>query len=214
MNFKLRLAVLALTMFSLSGQASPAKLIELGTADWLAQAGWLEKQRDWPNLLVWGQTWSQLQPQQAAAWFVQGRALSELQRPQEAIAAYLHNLRLDPNDLYAHHNLGNLYRKQRLHVPAMQAYREALRVNPDYIPAWHNLGLAYYEHKGVEGVGQALRQLHASDPALAEAWRKLAVDYALSRDERVAQEAVRMLKNLDPAKREHMFAILFPPEGK
>lgn len=176
--------------------------------DWLGRAQWLERRGDWPNLLDWGQRWTQSEPGNGLAWFVLGRALAALQRYPEAILAYQRSLRLDPADVHAHNNLGNAYRQRQRHDDALRAYRQAVRIDPAYGPAWHNLGITFFDLRGVAGVARALQRLDASDPALADAWRSLALDYSRSRDERHARDALSLLRGLSDAQRERMFDIL------
>jgi tetratricopeptide (TPR) repeat protein len=178
-------------------------------AEWLAQARKLERQGNWSELLELGRQWTQTESRNALAWFVRGRASSELQRQGEAIAAYRQALKIEPGDVHSINNLGNAYRDSGRVREAMQTWREALRINPGYVPAWHNIGLAFYVLKGQAGVVQALQRLQAVDPVLAEVWRKLAVDYAVTRDERLARDAVRVLRDLNEAQRARMFDILF-----
>lgn len=180
----------------------------LGQADWLERASTLEKLKDWPGLLAWGGRWTGVEPDNATAWFVLGRAYSKVGRFPEAIAAYRQNLKIDASDVGALINLGNLYRASN-HLPeALTAYREALQRDPDYIQAWHNLGQTLFAMKGMVGVTAALRQLNAHEPELAAAWRQLIVEYAVSRDQRVAQKAIKVLRGLDADKRRRMFDIL------
>jgi len=193
--------------FGLDG--GEAALAARPQAEWVRQAQTLEKNADWPGLLAWGQAWAQVDAGNALAWFVQGRALGELGRFAEAIAAYRRNLRLDPGDVHARNNLGNAWRDSGRPREAMQAYRAALEIDPGYVQAWHNLGLTFYLVKGQAGVAQALHKLQAADPALAEVWRALAVEYAITRDARVAREAVRVLRGLSETERARLFGILF-----
>jgi len=193
--------------FGLDG--GQAALAARPQAEWVRQAQTLEKHADWPGLLAWGQAWAQVDAGNALAWFVQGRALGELGRFAEAIAAYRRNLRLDPGDVHARNNLGNAWRDSGRPREAMQAYRAALEIAPGYVQAWHNLGLTFYLVKGQAGVAQALHKLQAADPALAEVWRALAVEYSVTRDARVAHEAVRVLRGLSAAERARLFGILF-----
>jgi tetratricopeptide (TPR) repeat protein len=178
-------------------------------ADWVRQAQALERRGDWAALLAWGREWAAADATNPLAWFVQGRALGELGRLDEAIAAYRQNLRLVPGDVWARNNLGNAYRDHGRPRDAMQAYRAAVEADQDYFPAWHNLGLTFYRLKGQAGVVEALQRLHAVDPKLAEAWRVLAVAYSLTGDARLADEAARVLRGLNAAERSRMLAILF-----
>lgn len=181
----------------------------MSQSDWLARATALEQQRNWPALRDWGKRWSEVDPANANAWFVHARALSKMNDPAAAIAAYQRNLELAPHDIFALINLGNLYRDGRQYRSALSAYRDAAQIDPNYIPAWHNLGLTFYGLHGLSGVTQVLLQLRTTDPLLADAWRTLAVEYSLTRDPRVAQKAIVVLRSLDADKRQRMFDILF-----
>lgn len=178
-------------------------------AEWLGQAQSLERQRNWNGLLELGRQWTQAESRKALAWFVLGRAASELGQHAEAIAAYERALRIEPDDVYSINNLGNAYRDSGHPRQAMHLWRQAVRINPGYLQAWNNLGTTFYALKGQAGVVQALQRLQATDPALAEVWRKLAIEYSISRDERVARQAVGVLRGLSEAERTRMFAILF-----
>jgi tetratricopeptide (TPR) repeat protein len=182
---------------------------EVRQADWIDRAVDLERHKDWQGLLNWGRQWARVEPTNATAWFVQGRALSEMRRYPDAIEAYRQNLQIEPGDVFALNNLGNAYRYSKRFREAMTAYRDAVQVNPDYIPAWQNLGLTFYALKGAAGVTLAIQQLSASDPDLADAWRKLAIEYSISQDQRVAQKAIGVLRGLGADKRRRMFEILF-----
>lgn len=178
-------------------------------AEWVRQARILERRRDWPGLLVWGRDWAAADAGSALARFVQGRALAELGRLPEAIAAYREALKIDPADVWALNNLGNALRDSGQPREAMQAYRAAVEIDSGYIAAWHNLGWMFYLAKGEAGVAQALQRLDTVDPRLSGVWRALALDYALTRDARVAQDAVRVLQGLDATERTRLFRILF-----
>jgi tetratricopeptide (TPR) repeat protein len=184
--------------------------MQLATAgDRLARAKALERDGDWQALLDLGERWTREEPDKALAWYVLGRANSELQRYPEAVAAYRKDISLDPDDPYAFTNLGNAFRNEGRYYDAMRAYRDALRRKPDCVRSWHNLGLTYFNLKGVAGVTQALDRLRQVDPELAAAWQKLAVEYASTRDERLARDALKVLASLDASRRERMFNILF-----
>lgn len=176
---------------------------------WVRQARDLERSRDWPGLLAWGQDWARVDAENPLAWFVQGRALGELGRYGEAIVSYRHNLRLAPGDVQARNNLGNAWRDSGRPREAMRAYRAAVEIDPDYIQAWRNLGLTFYLEKGEAGVARALRKLQAIDPELADVWRAMAVEYSVAGDERVAREAIRRWRGLSKTQRARMFGIIF-----
>ncbi|HMA12111.1 MAG TPA: tetratricopeptide repeat protein [Steroidobacteraceae bacterium] len=200
-------AAAAAQTFGLDG--GQAALAARPHAEWVRQAQALEKRADWTGLLAWGRAWAQADANNPLAWFIQGRALGEMGRHAEAIAAYRQNLRLAPGDVWAHNNLGNAYRDSGRPREAMQAYRAAVEADPDYVPAWYNLGLTFYLTKGEAGATQALRKLQAADPELAAVWRALAVEYSVTHDPQIAREAVRVLRDLSETRRARLFGILF-----
>ncbi|MGA9991622.1 MAG: tetratricopeptide repeat protein [Thiobacillaceae bacterium] len=189
-------------------QAAPHSAAAASRPNWTRQAIAREQSRDWQGLIDLGRRWTAAEPKNAAAWFVLGRALGQMNQYSEAISAYLKDLEIEPRDFNARNNLGNLYRDSRRYSEALHAYRDAVRVNPDYIPAWYNLAITYYQLNGLAGVSQALQQLRTVDPRLADAWAKLGIQYLQTHDERVAQEAVKVLHSLTKASREKMFGIL------
>ena len=211
--------LLSLTCLALAGPAAAAETFGLEgdqaslaarpQGEWVRQAQALERSADWPRLLAWGQDWARVDAKNPLAWFVQGRALGELGRYDEAIAAYGHNLRVAPGDVQARNNLGNALRDSGRPREAMRTYRAAVEINPDYIQAWRNLGLTFYLMKGEAGVAQALQKLQAIDPRLADVWRALAVEYSVTGDERVARKAVQVWRGLSKAKRAQMFGVIF-----
>lgn len=178
-------------------------------AEWVRQAQTLEKRADWIGLLSHGRDWARADRQNPIAWFVQGRALAELGRHAEAIAAYRQNLRLVPRDVWAWNNLGSAWRDSGNPREAMQAYRAAVEIDPGYLPAWSNLGLTFYLAKGEAGVAQALQRLEAADPKLAAAWRQLAIEHSMTRDPRLAGEAIEIFRGIDEARRRRLFDIVF-----
>jgi tetratricopeptide (TPR) repeat protein len=177
-------------------------------AEWLGRASLLEKQRDWHGLLLLGRQWTWSDRDSALAWFVLGRAYSELKRNAEAIAAYQHALRLDPGDIHARNNLGNVYRDSQRYRDALYAYREAVRLNPDYLPAWHNMGRTFFVMKGQVGVIDAVERVRRTHPELANAWYSLLIGYYQTRNDTAAREALDLLKRLKPEEVDRLFAIL------
>jgi len=63
-------------------------------------------------------------------------------RPEEAIAAFQKVLRIDPNDVGANVNLGQLYAAQRKYPEAIAVLRVAVAAEPYNATALYNLGTA------------------------------------------------------------------------
>ncbi len=58
-------------------------------------------------------------------------------------------LKLKPDYVEAHYNLGNAYAMQGKFDEALKAYLIVIKLKPDYIVAHYNLGLVYLE-KGLK----------------------------------------------------------------
>lgn len=74
--------------------------------------------------------------------YVLGLLAKTHNRPEEAIAAFQKVLRVDPNDVGANVNLGQLYAQQRKYVEAIAALRIAVAAEPYNATALYNLGTA------------------------------------------------------------------------
>ena len=74
--------------------------------------------------------------------YVLGLAAKSQNRPEEAITYFQKVLRLDPNDVGANVNLGQLYAQQRKYVEAIAVLRTAIAAEPYNATALYNLGTA------------------------------------------------------------------------
>lgn len=78
-----------------------------------------------------------------------GSALDKIPgRLNEAIAQYQEALRLNPNYVEAHYNLGRALAMLDRTPEAIAQYEEALRLNPGYVNAHYNLGLTLEKMPG------------------------------------------------------------------
>ncbi|MBF0154317.1 MAG: tetratricopeptide repeat protein [Magnetococcales bacterium] len=93
----------------------------------------------------------------------------QLGNPEQAIPCWQQALRIEPNFVEAHYNLGNLLRDMQRPEEAEAAYHQALRLKPDYAAAHNNLGtLLQHQHRFTEAE-TALRQALHHKPDFAEA---------------------------------------------
>lgn len=60
-----------------------------------------------------------------------------------AFSAFTQAAKKDPNNVYAHYNLGYLYQKRGNTQQALQEYGLALQANPKYVPALYNSATIY-----------------------------------------------------------------------
>jgi len=83
--------------------------------------------------------------------------IAKTPKPEEAIAAFQHVLKVDPNDVGANINLGQIYSQQRKYPEAIAAFRIAIAVEPYNGTALYNLGQALMR-AGQRDEGQAVTQ--------------------------------------------------------
>jgi tetratricopeptide (TPR) repeat protein len=76
-------------------------------------------------------------------WVLLGIDHQKRKEHKQAIEAYRKALRMDPNYVEAHYNLGYGYSKLGLHREAIEAYKQAIRIQPDAANTHYNLGISY-----------------------------------------------------------------------
>ena len=67
----------------------------------------------------------------------------KLKRYDEAIAPLKEAIRLNPDDAYAHNNLGITYAELKRYDEALVSYKEVIRINPDDAEAHNGLGASF-----------------------------------------------------------------------
>ena len=87
-------------------------------------------------------------------------------------------LRINPDFVDAHYNLGTAMSKQGELGEAIKHYRAALRINPDYAKAHNNLGIALAEQGSIEEAIGHFREAFRIDPTNALAYANLANIFA------------------------------------
>ncbi len=76
--------------------------------------------------------------------------ISKATKPDEAVASFQHVLKIDPNDVGANINLGQIYSQQKKYPEAIAAFRVAVAVEP-------------YNGSALYGLGQALMRSNQRD---------------------------------------------------
>jgi tetratricopeptide (TPR) repeat protein/DNA-binding transcriptional ArsR family regulator len=142
-------------------------------------------------------------PRSALAAFRIGALLnSDLNRPQEAEAAYREATRIDPAFAWPWHNLGNLLQDRLARYDeAEAAYREAIRVDPASSMPWNGLGNLLQTHLArYDEAEAAYREAIRIDPVSSVPWNglgSLLADRLTRYDE--AEAAYRTAIRIDPA---------------
>jgi len=113
---------------------------------------------------------------EAEAWFQQGLDLEECGAPvEEAIAAYLKALELNPGAAGALVNLGTIYYRKRNFIDAETYYREAIEADPSYPLAQFNIGNLYDELGRLADAQEHYKMALELNPQYADAHFNLAL---------------------------------------
>lgn len=116
----------------------------------------------------------------------------EVVSPDDAPAAYLRAIELDPTHSDAHVNLGRLYQETAEHALAEDHYRRAMQIAPDNALAAFNLGTLLEDtgriHEAIEVYGKA--------PTLADAHYNLSRLYELVGRHAEALQHLKTYRNL------------------
>ncbi|OYE03748.1 tetratricopeptide repeat protein [Nostoc sp. 'Peltigera membranacea cyanobiont' 232] len=101
--------------------------------------------------------------------------LREAKKFEEAAIKYKAALRLDPNSIIAHNNLGIALKGQGKLEEAIAAYQRALQIDPNYAIAHSNLGLALSAQGKLEEAIAAYQRALQIDPNFANAHSNLGI---------------------------------------
>jgi tetratricopeptide (TPR) repeat protein len=100
---------------------------------------------------------------------LRGVALGDSKQYEKAEKAYKEALRINPNDAFAHNNLGGLLKELKRYKEAEKEYKEVLRINSDDAWAHNNLGLLLYELKRYEEAEKEYKKALQTNPDYAKA---------------------------------------------
>jgi hypothetical protein len=195
-----------------AGEIQPGKKAAQGRseADWIKRAIAFQEAQNWTGMRDWCQRWTQVQPGNAAAWFVLGGAYFGLQRYTDAIDALRQAVRINPENGYAWGLLGNVYGLSQRYTEALDAFHQAMRIDPAMKHIWFGLGGAYYGLQRYTEAIDPLREAVRIDPEDDSAWTLLAISYEKSGNRTAALEAVTQLRRVDPAQADKLLNTMVP----
>lgn len=151
--------------------AAPAK------RDWFGQGQAMGQRGDWASLLKHATEWTIAEPDEPAAWAMQGFAYDELQQPHQAVKVYRHALDLDPTSHVTWDNLGGVYEDLGRYQDAVNAHNQALRIAPSFASAWNNLGIVHVHTGQTAAAIEAFKKAVELDPNFVKAWNNLGLLY-------------------------------------
>jgi hypothetical protein len=134
---------------------------------WLKRAVALEEAGDWEALRDWSRQWSVSLPRDATAWHTLGYACLRRENLDEALAAYQHTVRIDPDDIDGWSNLGYVYTDLGRPAEAAHAYREVIRLDPRDVEGWSNLALCHAQAGDLAQARRAVGEIERLDAAKA-----------------------------------------------
>ncbi len=109
----------------------------------------------------------------ARTWTRLGLLLEDLQRFDEAEAAYHKAIEIDPNYGWARYYLGNLLKDLKRFDDAEAACHKAIEIDPNFAKAWNNLGNLPKDLERFDEAEAACRKAIEIDPNYARAWYNL-----------------------------------------
>ena len=69
--------------------------------------------------------------QTAGFQYLTGRMYQRVGRNEKAVSHYQNAIRLDPDNVWYHRFLGDLYHEKKMFTEALMQYREVIRIEPD-----------------------------------------------------------------------------------
>ena len=106
-----------------------------------------------------------------------GIALTEANRPHEAISLFEKALVMDPGNPLLWLNLGIAQQRTGEYQAALDSYRRSIRIDDSKADAWGAMGLIYYELEQFEEAEQCYQAALARDVAAPKIWNNLGVLY-------------------------------------
>ena len=106
------------------------------------------RESDWTRAEVLLQEITVDQPELAGPWVNLGQVYAQMQRPDDAEAAYLEAVRASPRNCAARNRLGVLSRKAGDFASAEAHYLACVEGSPQYKDAYLNLGILYELYLG------------------------------------------------------------------
>ena len=106
------------------------------------------------------------------------------------IETWKEEVRMNPDDAYAHFGLGYAYVISGKYQEAIKSYKQAIEIDPDYAKAHYGLGVAYGKSGKHEEAIESFKQAIRIVPGYAWAYYNLACSYSLLGDVNKALESL------------------------
>ncbi|MCL2473147.1 MAG: tetratricopeptide repeat protein [Treponema sp.] len=106
-----------------------------------------------------------------------GIALTEANRPNEAIPLFQRALIMEPENPLLWLNLGIAQQKTGEYTEALKSFRQATDIDDEIADAWGSMALIYYETKHFNDAEECYHTALECDPDSPKTWNNLGVLY-------------------------------------
>jgi len=132
----------------------------------------------WKKNQFWGILYKRRECMETAAHLNDsGIALTEANRPYEAIPLFRKALIMEPENPLLWLNLGIAQQRTGEYGEALDSYQRAVNINDDLTEAWLSMGLIYYELEIFDSAEECYHHALERDPDSPKTWNNLGVLY-------------------------------------
>ncbi len=130
-----------------------------------------------------------------------------INRPGQAIAAYVEAFRADQSDAETARTLGWLHAREKRWGEARDWFKRSLDIEPGHADTWFNLGYAHEQSGQLDDAVDTLRKAVALKPSQDRAWYGLGMALAHLGKHREAAEALDKADELQPMNPHALYAL-------
>jgi len=127
-----------------------------------------------------------------------GIALTEANRPFEAIPLFQRALVIDPENPMLWLNLGIAQQKTGEYKEALDSYRQSVRIDDGMAESWCAMGLIYFELEAFDSAEECYRIALERDPNSPKTWNNLGALFFSERSYEEARRCFEEALNLVP----------------
>lgn len=139
-----------------------------------------------------------LRQQKIRTLFQQVEELWPTKNYQEIEKKYIEIITLDPQNIVAYRQLGNLYSLQKDYRQAAEAYKFILKLNPEEAETWADLGLIYQARGQLRSASKCFKKAVALVPNNPKHLDSLIEVAIIMKDKKTAQKAFEKLQAVNP----------------
>jgi tetratricopeptide (TPR) repeat protein len=152
---------------------------------------------------------SEVKKDDAEEYFMKGLRHERLNQYADAVDAYKKALKINPDCIDAHVNLGALYYKLGKYSDAIDVYKHAVKIKPDFQALYNKLGTIYIVTGKYSAALDTLEHALGIDSKNPDTHFNLGIAYYLNGDKDAAYEEYIILNKLDARRAEDLFDLLY-----